>query len=177
MYSDSQLVKQIIGGSEKAFGHLFRKYYGIVCLFVNKIIKDSGAAEDIAQNIFVKIWINRENLIPEKPVRHLLFVMAKNESFNFLKAKYTMIMTFPEVLPDREAGNSSVNIILEAKETDCLLKKIIYNMPVQRRNVFIRSRYCGYSVREIAEELDLSKRTVEKHLELALKDLKKNLSE
>ena len=177
MYSDSQLIKQIIGGSEKAFEHLFRKYYGIVCLFVNKIIKDSGTAEDIAQNIFVKIWINREVLIPEKPVRHMLFVMAKNESFNFLKAKYTKIMTFPEVLPDLEAGNSSANIIFEAKETDRLLKKIIYNMPVKRRHVFIRSRYCGYSIREIAEELDLSKRTVEKHLELALKDLKKKFSE
>ena len=174
MDSDSQLVKQIIDGSERAFGHLFRKYYGVVCLFVNKIIKDSGASEDIAQNIFMKIWINRANLISDKPVRHLLFVMAKNESFNFLKAKYMRIMTFPEVLPDRESANSSVNIILEAKETDCILKNIIYNMPAQRRNIFIRSRYCGYSVKEIADELDLSKRTVEKHLELALKELKKN---
>ena len=175
MISDTKAVGQLIKGNVSAYEFLFRKYYGTVYCFVRNMLKDSSAAEDIAQNIFMRIWLNRASLHPDKPIKHLLFVMAKNEALDVLKSKYSKSALLSTDVHDKELENGDADKRVMMLETASGIKDIIAKLPPQRRTVFVLSRYNNLSNKEIAGRLGLSVRTVEKHLELALRELRKAL--
>ena len=175
MISDTKAVGQLIKGNVSAYEFLFRKYYGTVYCFVRNMLKDSSAAEDIAQDIFMRIWLNRASLHPDKPIKHLLFVMAKNEALDVLKSKCSKSTSLSADVHDKEQENSDADRSVMAHEAASCIKDLIAKLPPQRRTVFVLSRYGNLSNREIAARLDSSVRTVEKHLELALKELRKSL--
>lgn len=175
MISDTKAVGQLIKGNVSAYEFLFRKYYGTVYCFVRNMLKDRSAAEDIAQNIFMRIWLNRASLHPDKPIKHLLFVMAKNEALDVLKSKYSKSALLSTDVHDKELENGDADKRVMMLETASGIKDIIAKLPPQRRTVFVLSRYNNLSNKEIAGRLGLSVRTVEKHLELALKELRKSL--
>ncbi len=175
MISDTKAVGQLIKGNVSAYEFLFRKYYGTVYCFVRNMLKDRSAAEDIAQNIFMRIWLNRASLHPDKPIKHLLFVMAKNEALDVLKSKYSKSALLSTDVHDKELENGDADKRVMMLETASGIKDIIAKLPPQRRTVFVLSRYNNLSNKEIAGRLGLSVRTVEKHLELALRELRKAL--
>ena len=175
MISDTKAVGQLIKGNVSAYEFLFRKYYGTVYCFVRNMLKDRSAAEDIAQNIFIRIWLNRASLHPDKPIKHLLFVMAKNEALDVLKSKYSKSALLSTDVHDKELENGDADKRVMMLETASGIKDIIAKLPPQRRTVFVLSRYNNLSNKEIAGRLGLSVRTVEKHLELALRELRKAL--
>ena len=179
MISDTKAVGQLIKGNVSAYEFLFRKYYGTVYCFVRNMLKDRSAAEDIAQNIFMRIWLNRASLHPDKPIKHLLFVMAKNEALmaknealDVLKSKYSKSALLSTDVHDKELENGDADKRVMMLETASGIKDIIAKLPPQRRTVFVLSRYNNLSNKEIAGRLGLSVRTVEKHLELALRELR-----
>ena len=175
MISDTKAVGQLIKGNVSAYEFLFRKYYGTVYCFVRNMLKDRSVAEDIAQNIFMRIWLNRASLHPAKPIKHLLFVMAKNEALDVLKSKYSKSALLSTDVHDKELENGDADKRVMMLETASGIKDIIAKLPPQRRTVFVLSRYNNLSNKEIAGRLGLSVRTVEKHLELALRELRKAL--
>ena len=175
MISDTKAVGQLIKGNVSAYEFLFRKYYGTVYCFVRNMLKDSSTAEDIAQDIFMRIWLNRVSLHPDKPIKHLLFVMAKNEALDVLKSKYSKSALLSTDVHDKELENGDADKRVMMLETASGIKDIIAKLPPQRRTVFVLSRYNNLSNKEIAGRLGLSVRTVEKHLELALRELRKAL--
>ncbi len=87
MYSDDKIIEGIIRGDVEAYRMLFRRYYVVVMRFIWKMLKDRHAAEDIAQNIFLKIWQGRHCLDSKRSIKGLLFSMSKNEAINVLKAQ------------------------------------------------------------------------------------------
>ena len=115
--NDSELISAIIRGDVGAYEQLFVRYYPTLLHFIRGMLKDDHMSEDIAQNIFMKLWIHREKLLMQG----------------------------------------------------------ISKMPPRRQLIFRMSRYEHLSNREIAERLGLSVRTVDKHIELALKDLHSTL--
>ncbi|MGL5272974.1 MAG: RNA polymerase sigma-70 factor [Phocaeicola sp.] len=159
---------------KKIFEQFFILTFPRVKAFAYKIVKSEDDAEDIAQDIFVKIWSDTE--IWENCETHsgYIYTMVKNQVFNFLKRK-TIAGTYQEQLVN-EVGSSyqeDIHDELYAKEIDLLMKLTVRQMPEQRRKVFIMSRELHMSNHEIAEKLDISIRTVERHLYLALAELKK----
>ena len=155
--SDSSLISAVKKGDKGAYEQLFVRYYPTLLRFIHGMLKDNHMAEDIAQNIFMKLWIHREKLDSTQSLKNYLFVLAKHEIFNIFKAKRTTMLS---LLPQ-----------LNYAELNELLIKNISKMPPQRQLIF-RMRRCEHlSNREIAERLGLSVRSVDKHIELALKDL------
>ena len=145
--------------------------------------KETAVAEDIAQNIFMKVWLNREKLDAAKSIRNYLFVLAKHEIYNYFRTKSRTFTTLKEAIAQTESkggGNlpsrNEIEEKLDLTETAEQVEIIVGKMPPQRQQIFRMSRFEHMPSREIAEQLNLSVRTVDKHLELALKELRKYLN-
>ena len=182
-YSDKKLIEDLKtspggGGNAdlKAFERLFHRYYPMLLNFLAGFVKSRPEAEDIAQNCFMKLWINRCSLSPDQSVKNYLFVLARNEAINVLssrRSKNIPITAQYESVPHLDI----LDHWLTFTETNILLRKNIDALPPQRQIIFNMSRYGHMSNMEIAVNLNLSVRTVEKHIELALKDLRKCLDQ
>ena len=176
-YSDDKLIHDLCqeGGEDKdAFERLFHRYYPMVLNFVKGIVKNYVVAEDIAQNTFVKLWLNRFSLQPGLSLKNYLCVLSRNESINFLRSGKEHNMSL--VQNDSYAQNPTIEEWLSFFETNNMIRTQIDALPPQRRAVFMMSRYEHMSNMEIAVKLNLSVRTVEKHIELAIKDLRQSMS-
>ena len=175
--SDNELISAIIRGDVNAYEQLFVRYYPTLLHFIRGMLKDDHMSEDIAQNIFMKLWIHREKLDSSQSVKNYLFVLAKHEIYNIFKAKRTTMLSLLPQLSDRDVTDlaGSAEEQYNYTELNALLMQGISKMPPQRQLIFRMSRYEHLSNREIAERLGLSVRTVDKHIELALKDLHSTL--
>lgn len=166
---EQEIIIGIKKGNPAAYRQLFLKYYPIIYRFLLRLTHDEETAKDIAQEIFMKIWINRSCLDPKLSVKNLIFVMAKNAAFNYLKSKGRLAVN----IEDKDfADNKTCEANLEYSELKSSLDQRIDAMPEQRKRIFTMSRYQQMSNKEIADKLGLSVRTIEKHLELALRDIK-----
>ncbi|MDR1405739.1 MAG: RNA polymerase sigma-70 factor [Prevotellaceae bacterium] len=162
----------------KEFEAFFIRNYPKVKTFARRLLMKEHEAEDIAQDVFLKIvdkpaiWKD-----PEQSGKYL-FTMTKNHIFNIIKhraieRKYEE-MTVAEHAAREESGTVEK---LYAKELELQVQYAVEQMPQQRKDIFKMSRIEGLSNAAIAEKANLSIRTVERHLYLALKDLKKALDE
>lgn len=159
------------------FRKFFLENFPKVKAFAWKILKSEDDAEDIAQDIFVKLWDKPELWIDRDRWDSYLFSMLRNYIYNFLAHKSVELHYIEDTaekirLSELDVENDMTEE-LYAKEINLLLKMAVEQMPEQRRKIFVLSRYRGLSNQEIADKLQLSVRTVERHLYLALQDLKK----
>jgi len=171
MSSDKQLIRAIKGGDTKSFEKLFEKYYDKYFSFARALLHDADAAEDILQNVFLKLWIGRERLDENRSIENYMMVSVRNEIYDYLRLKYNQTMVRGET-PEKEDVSADIEADMTWTEMSDMMDRIIKGMPPQRQRIFMMSRYRNMSAKEIADSLGLSVRTVERHIYLALKDLK-----
>jgi RNA polymerase sigma-70 factor (ECF subfamily) len=159
------------------FESFFIKNYPRVKSFARHLLMGEQDAEDVAQDVFLKIT-DRPDIWqdPEQSGKYL-FAMTKNHIFNIIKhrnieRKYEKAVTAENPIAD-ECG---IVDRLYAKELELLIQYTIEQMPPQRKDVIKMSRFKGLSNAEVADALNLSVRTVERHIYLALKELKKAIA-
>ena len=162
------ILCDIAAGDNEAFKTLFNMFFPKVKVFLVKFLKDDKAAEDIAQDIFVKIWSLRHVLPEVKSFNTYLYRMTKNAALNHLRdKKFAVEISDIPILDDRD-----IELDYYRKEKELLIKLAVEQMPPQRRKIFTMSRYQGMSNDEIAKSLGLSKHTVENHLSISLKEIR-----
>ena len=169
---DYYYLKQLEQGSQDAFDALYLHYYPKLKGFMLSFIKDEEIAKDLSQDIFMKIWINKGTISSISNFSSYLFTCAKNAIYNYyqhnlIKEKYISTL---QGLPDY-ADFMEENIFVN--ELNELITFAVANMPRKRREIFIMSREKGMSNQEIAEKLNISKRTIENQITLALAMLRK----
>ena len=159
---------------KKKFEQFFILTFPKVKAFAWKILRSEEDAEDIAQDIFVKLWDNPEIWENKETWDSYIYTMTRNQIYNFLKHQ-SVELSYQEKLSQEDSPSFEFDIYdkLYAKELQLLIKLTLDNMPEQRRKVFSMSRQNGMSNQEIADKLQLSIRTVERHIYLALQELKK----
>lgn len=169
---ESRLIELIREGDPLSFEILFQKYYVRFYNFVLNLTKNPQTAEDIVQNVFMKIWINRKNLCPDQSIHNYIYVLSKHEVLNHLRDRkvYTQVERLVMAEQPYEAVTDQN---MDLKELDDRIRKFIAAMPEQRRKVFLLSRYRGMGNKAIAELMGLSVRTVDRHINLALTSLRK----
>ena len=175
MSSDKHLIRAIKGGDTKSFENLFEKYYDKYFSFACALLHDTDAAEDVLQNVFLKIWLGRERLDENRSIENYLLVSVRNEIFDWLRLKYNQVVVHEEDV-EKEDVSADIEASLAWAEASDKMDAIIRKMPPQRQRIFLMSRYSNMSSKAIADSLDLSVRTVERHIYLALKDLKSIIS-
>lgn len=167
---------------ERKFEKFFMLHFPKVKHFAWRLLKSEVDAEDIAQEVFLKLWSRPELWYDESDAANLgsyLFTMTKNRVIDLTRMRvHESDITEEELFAGLEPLTTDTDSPLEdiyLKEVQLILKLSLERMPPQRRRVFEMSRQEGLSNLEIAERLSLSVRTVEHHLYLALQELKKKL--
>ena len=147
-------------------------YYPKVVAFIREIVKDTKAAEDTAQDIFAKSWLIRLSRSGIHNCGSYLYVVSRNAALHYLKK------SCPSVRIDEIdfIVDSSIDEKIQADEKESAIRKAVSEMSDRRREVFIKSRWEGKSNEEIAQEMRITKKTVENTLDAALKEIRKDLS-
>lgn len=172
-----RLILGLKRGDHDSYETLFDLYYAKFVNFADAILKDRTVAKDIVQEAFIKIWANRARLDENQSLENYIYVIAKRLILNHIRDNKPV-----ESLDSDKAQTAQSNVwggqdlIVIANETRHRIQDIISKMPSQRRTVFIMSRSQGMSNKEIADALQISVKTVERHMTLALAELRENIS-
>ena len=167
---DEALLQELSNNSMQAFDRLFLKYHGKVLRFVTMFIGDEDEAKDVAQDIFARLWLRRQSMTNVHNLDSYFYVTARNAALRSIRhhmierlnSRHTEIADVPELdTPEFTAR-------LEA-----CIQQALDHMPEQRRRIFQMSRFENMSHQAIADQLNISKRTVDKHISLALADIRK----
>ena len=170
--SEAELLASVVRGDTAAFARLFDLYYNKVLSQALTYSGSYAAAEDAAQDIFLKVWSQREKLGAVTSFRNYLFILVRNEMIDALRKKAVAIsrsaLQEPELseeilVPDKQ---------LDYRETYQLILRGVSALPPQQQQVFRMSRLEGKSNGEIAEALGIARTTVRWHIVLALNFLR-----
>ncbi len=172
-----RLILGLKRGDHDSYETLFDLYYARFVNFADAILKDRTVAKDIVQEAFIKIWANRARLDENSSLENYIYVIVKRLILNYIRDnKPTESLDTDKVQALQSNTWGGEDLIVIANETRHRIQDIISKMPLQRRIVFTMSRSQGMSNREIAEALQISVKTVERHMTLALAELRENIS-
>jgi len=157
--------------SEPVFKSVFDHNFKLLRNFLVYKFKDVERAEDVAQNAFVKLWENCGMLKPEQ-AKSFLYTTAIRLSLNQIKHD-KVVANFEIQQKPKSAHQESPEFLLEETELKTRLEKAINELPDKQREVFLMNRFDNQSYAEIASNLDLSIKAVEKRMHQALLSLRK----
>jgi RNA polymerase sigma-70 factor (ECF subfamily) len=155
------------------FKQFFETHYSPLCNLAYRIIGDIDKSEDIVQDVFVKVWNNREELDKDRNIKSLIYTMVKNHSLEVLRRDGIGLRVVRIISKVEEDSQS--NIQEEEIENYKLLDKIyvsIRQLPPKCGEVFTLSKVNGLTYTQIAERMNISVKTVESHMGKALKLLR-----
>ncbi|HAH23410.1 MAG TPA: RNA polymerase sigma-70 factor [Prolixibacteraceae bacterium] len=173
---DKELFDHLKEGDQIAFKALFQKYYSALCHFARQFLSDSEMAEETVQEFFVHLWEKRQSLNIETSVKHYFFRSIRNQCLNQLQhqkirqqyASKMMESAYQEIDPEQ----SYLEVDLVER-----IERSIESLPPKRQEIFRLSREQGLKYKEIANELNISVKTVEAQMGLALKHLRDQLKD
>ncbi len=170
---ESELVKALSKGEIKAFNDLFQIYGNRIFRFALGYLKSESEAEELVQDVFMKIWEKRSELKENLSFKAYIFTIAFNIiRKHFIKKALTTKYFEQQVIED--ADLSTIQNI-DFQSTKKAIDHLVDQLPARRKEVFIRSRIEGCSIKEIAEKLGTSPKTVENQLGEALKFIREHL--
>ena len=166
--------ERIAAGDQGAMEALFRLHYKPLCAFAFQYIKDGEKAEDLVQELFIRLWEDRAKLAVHTSAKSYLYAAVRNRSLNALQASRKLV-----ALDQVEAGLSQEEATDEELHTEraARVRAAIAALPEERRKVFTLSRYEGLKYQEIADRLGISVKTVENQMGKALKTLRAELAD
>lgn len=169
---ENRLLREFKKGDHASFQKIFAFYSKPLYLFSLSYLKSKEAAEDVVQEVFLKVWNNRKEIKTDTSFQAYLFTIALNsvrKHFNKLsrinELKHEILIDFSGQKPEFDDRRDYQALIDK-------LHEMIERMPVKRRQVFIKKKIEEKSLIEIAEELQIDAKTVEYHITQAMKFLK-----
>ena len=159
------------------FEKLFRSQYSRLCSYANLFLNDPDAAEDVVQEVFFKLWKNRDEVVITGTVKSYLFRAVRNGCMNVID--HISVREAHKLVNEEDIRESESHLIDEAivSELEQRIRETIDQLPTERRKIFILSRYEGLKYREIADRLNISVKTVENQMYQALQFLRTRLAD
>lgn len=170
-----QLVVKIKEGDKDAFNKAFDLYYPRLCFFADNIIHDFDQSRSIVQQVFVDLWIRHENLDILFSLKSYLFQAVKNEAFDILKHRKVETKYLQSFYEKEEQGWFHDQI--EEAELNDKINSAIQELPPKCRDIFMMCRFDELKYSEIAERLNISVKTVEMQISIALKKIRAKVSQ
>lgn len=158
------------------FEQLFKKHFAHLCNFAQQYVGDADTAQDLTQKVFIRLWEKREKIDPQQAIQSYLFTSVRNRCLNHIRDH----KKYRSQILDLDASDFEVVVQEDGLALEELQEKIaaaLQELPEKCRQVFEMSRFREMKYKDIAEELDISQKTVEAHMSKALKSLRESLQE
>ena len=149
------LIDKMKVGDRESFNKLFRRYYTPLTRFCVRFVADGDQAQEIVQDLFVKLWTNREKLVFNTSFESYMLRSVRNAAITFINKERSHAEANERVLGDDSDANDPSET-LQSNNLESSYRAILASMPEKRREVFLASRYDGMKYSEIAEKMDLS---------------------
>lgn len=175
MIDDVLWIRLIQSGNQVAFEYLYRSYFIPLCRFISLYTENKTEAEEITAELFIYVWEHRENIDFSMSLKSYLFQSAKNRALNYLRDKKQKVSI--DILKEYSDEYYNSEEKLEFKELQNLIKEAVCQLSTKCQTVFRKSREEHKSNKEIADEMNISVKTVEAHITAALKNIRKKLGE
>lgn len=173
---DKQWARRIREGDGTAFEKLFRAYAAPLCTFVHQYTNAPEIAEELVQDLFLKLWKGRAQWAPTVSVKSYLYVGARNLALNYLEHERVVEAWKHHMLCDGRPPQPTPDERLDQKQLRLVIQRAIDKLPERRKLVFTLSRKHGLTYREIATVMDISIKTVETHMHRAFRSLRAQLA-
>lgn len=163
--SEKDMLLKVANGDEECFRQLFLKYHQQLGTHVYRLTNSLDTAEEIVQDVFLKIWMSREILAGVHNFKAYLFVISKNHTLNCLRKlmKERMQIKMCEESFTREYNDTDSDLDIYHS----LLDEAINQLPAQQQKVYLLSRHERLKYSEVATKLNISRETVKKYLQIA----------
>lgn len=169
---ENELIMRLQKDETKAFEALFHLYKKRVKGFVHKMLPPHISSDNVVMEVFIKVWLNREKIDPTKTFSSFLFVVAKNQVLDELKAAVNQKLVYSETyLLEKTALHQETNETTE-EEMETVLQKMLDKLPQRRRQIFNLSRFEGLSYKQIAAKLNITENTVDTQIRKSLQFLR-----
>lgn len=175
--SDQMIFQSIKSGDEKALEMLFKEYYQPLCRYANSYLEDPADAEEVVQACFIKLWEKRESISIQSSVKSYLYQIIRNACLNEIKHQKVK-KSYGEMISQQGAPHSEASDQSTLKgELEEKIALALQSLPQQCRLIFTMSRFEELKYQEIADQLNLSIKTVENQMGKALKLMRAQLQE
>jgi RNA polymerase sigma-70 factor (family 1) len=175
-YNEQELVHAIYNGDERSFLLLFRKYAPLITPFIRNITYNEVDAEEIIQEVFIRIWLYRDKLPEIENLKNWIFTVTGNESMRYIRKRLTYEKNLAE---SNKSGTlhavPTPEEYTQLAEINKAINEAVNAMPPQRKLIYQLSREQGLKPSEIATKLSLSVGTVKNVLSQSLKDIREHL--
>ncbi|MFT3947612.1 MAG: RNA polymerase sigma-70 factor [Agriterribacter sp.] len=173
-FDERALVLSVAADDQKAFAILFEYYRNRIYTVAFTLTDSKQAAEEIVQDVFVKVWLKRKELPAVEKFKAWLFVIARNMIFSFLRSEAAKAKKQRQAGADLLLSGSPQEALdkLGEKELRHLLLAAVDQLSAQQKQVYLLSKEAGMKQQEIAEQLNISPQTVKKHLQYAMRSIR-----
>lgn len=173
--NEANLLALVAKGDQRAFTELFDAYYKQLGEYVYKLTESIEVTEEIVQDVFIKIWLKKQSILEIENFCYYLFILSKNQTLNHLRKQANEKVKQMEWLKQSEEQDLSDEPNL-TEGYRALMDAVIEKLPPQQKKVYKLSREKRLKHEEIAKILNISPETVKKHIKLALRFIKNELS-
>lgn len=174
--TDEQALLKLAEGNLVAYRFLFDKYFPDLCNFLNIYLHSKEFSQEVALDIFEYIWEKRASLQIRATFRSFLFSSAKNRAISHYRREHRVVFTSLEVVDSRLSEEIVSPYYMEGNELLELIDAAIEKLPEQSRKIYLMAREENLSHKEIAALLGITPKTVENHVGIALRKLRKSLN-
>ncbi len=176
-YNDNDiLIESLKNGDQQAYNYLIGTYHHKLCVYANSLVKNVYSAEDIVQNVFIKVWEQRSRLKSNHAIKSFLYKLVYNEFIDLYRKNQSLFSL-------EKSYHVALNSVIQDEDTESfqrvlnVVNKEIQNLPPKCKAVFILSKKEGLTNIEIAEHLDVSIKTVEAQITKAFSILRLSVNE
>jgi len=177
MIGDTEIIGRIRKGDIGQFESLFRSSYISLVRYAKILIKDQDTAEEIVQDLFVRLWQDKEKIIIKSSLNGYLFRSVHNRCLHYIEHNKVVERHIEEVSNSKSESPENPSDILHYKELQAKIARILDRLPERCGKIFYMSRFEGLKYIEIAKKLSVSVKTVESNMGRALKEFRKELKE
>jgi len=174
LLKEKLLLARIAGGDETAFREVFDHYQRYVFTFARKITRSNSDAEEIVQDIFLKVWFGRNQLLTIENFGAYLNRLVRNHAFNLLRHEAIVSKAKTEIELNSNDNDLGTQQALDYKETKNFLDEVLNRLPEQQRKVYILCHFEGLKYDEVASQLNISPDTVHYHMKRALSTIREH---
>ena len=174
-YTDEELMEEIKADNMLAFDVLYKKYSKRLYKFSFSILKSHEEAENITQDVFVNLWVNRNKVEKGSSVKYYIYTISYNSAISIIRKKANESKFIEYVKTLQDLVQEPVDLQVEFNELNDQLNEIVNALPERQRDVYKLHKIEGLKYSKIAEKLNISVNTVENHMSRALKTIQRKL--